>query len=67
MAARATQSLDLDLAGVDLKFDVVEGRIQPVVLDVNPRPAGLLHADLIDTQPLEPGVGATLWHRMAGA
>ncbi|MBT7860567.1 MAG: hypothetical protein HN712_09660 [Gemmatimonadetes bacterium] len=67
MAARATQVLDLDLAGVDLKFDVMEGRIQPVVLDVNPRPAGLLHADLIDTQPLEPGVGATLWHRMAGA
>ena len=67
VAAAAAATLDLDLAGVDLKLDLLEQQVVPVVLDVNPRPAGLLHADLISTDPPEPGIGASVWRRLAGA
>ena len=64
VAARAAATLDLELAGVDVKFDLVEGEITPQVLDVNPRPAGLLHADLVRGEPPEAGVGPSLWRRL---
>ena len=66
MAVAAAAALDLDLAGVDLKLDLVEQQVVPIVLDVNPRPAGLLHADLISTDPPEPGIGGSLWRHLAG-
>jgi len=49
----------LAVAGVDLKLDATPLGLDWAVLDVNPRPAGLLHAGLLETG--EPGVGAALW------
>ena len=64
MAARAAAALDLDLAGVDVKLDLIDGSVQPVVLDANPRPAGLLHADLVVGDQTEAGVGPALWRQL---
>jgi hypothetical protein len=52
----------LDLAGVDIKIDSRNGILQPTVLDLNPRPAGLLHANLLVDG--EPGIGPGLWRRL---
>ncbi|MEW6753291.1 MAG: hypothetical protein AB1505_20265 [Candidatus Latescibacterota bacterium] len=64
LAARAARALGpLGLAGVDVKLDVEGDSLSPTVLDLNPRPAGLLHADLLDSG--EPGLGAGLWRLLA--
>ena len=59
----------LALAGVDIKLDYQAGSLAPSVLDVNPRPAGLLHADLFDPAGGEPtsgeaGIASGLWRRV---
>ena len=63
-AIRAVQAIGaLDLAGVDIKIDCRKDILQPTVLDLNPRPAGLLHANLLAAG--EAGIGPTIWHRLA--
>ena len=62
----------LALAGVDIKLDYRDGRLAPSVLDVNPRPAGLLHSDLIEGNDgaagaSEAGIAAGLWRGVAEA
>ena len=52
----------LDLAGVDIKIDCQKGVLRPTVLDLNPRPAGLLHANLLADG--EVGIGPGLWRRL---
>ncbi|MGC9326559.1 MAG: hypothetical protein ACP5I1_02895, partial [Candidatus Hinthialibacter sp.] len=47
------------LAGVDIRFEQRKGKITPLVLDINPRPAGLAHSRYFDTR--EPGVTQYLW------
>ncbi len=56
----------LDLAGVDVKLDWNNGHLEPSVLDANPRPAGLLQADLIGPDTAEAGIAIGLWRRIAG-
>lgn len=68
-ACEAAAALGLDLAGIDVKLDLLDGHVQPIVLDANPRPAGLLHADLIaagipDRGAPEAGIGASLWRQL---
>jgi hypothetical protein len=56
------------LVGVDLLLDLDEaGHLAPVLLEANPRPAGLSHARLLtpDGQTREPGVSARLWAILA--
>jgi predicted ATP-grasp superfamily ATP-dependent carboligase len=66
LAVRAVQAVGpLALAGVDIKLDLREGTLAPTVLDLNPRPAGLLHANLLTTG--EPGLGAGLWRLLGGS
>ena len=68
LAAEAAHALGpLGLAGVDVKLDVEGDSIVPTVLDINPRPAGMLHADLLDGGPGEAGIAAGLWRRLAAA
>ena len=63
LAVRAVQAVGpLGWAGVDVKLDYREGCLLPSVLDINPRPAGLLHANLFDSG--EAGIGASLWRGM---
>ncbi len=50
------------IAGVDIRLHWDEGKIVPLVLDVNPRPAGLAHSRYLDTK--EPGVTQLLWDEM---
>jgi hypothetical protein len=52
----------LVIAGVDLKLDRGPDGATFSVIDVNPRPAGLLHANLLGTG--EPGIGASLWREL---
>ena len=52
----------LGLAGVDIKIDCRKGVLQPTVLDLNPRPAGLLHANLLADG--EAGIGPSLWRHL---
>jgi hypothetical protein len=49
----------LALVGLDLKLEGEPKRARAWVLDANPRPAGLSHAELFETG--EPGVAAGLW------
>jgi len=51
------------IAGADIKFDLDGATPACSVLDVNPRPAGLLHSDLLAAT--EPGIGAQLWRGLA--
>ena len=73
LAIRATTAVGtLALAGVDIKLDLHGGRLVPSVLDVNPRPAGLLHSDLLagvdgGTALGEAGIGAGLWRGVVAA
>lgn len=63
LAIAATAALGpLGLAGIDLKFDWRSDGVQATVLDLNPRPAGLLHANLISGD--EAGIAAGLWRRI---
>jgi galactokinase/mevalonate kinase-like predicted kinase len=69
-AAAAAVATDLGeterlwLVGVDLRLVRREGRVGAWILDVNPRPAGLSYAELIETR--EPGVCPGLFGPLAG-
>lgn len=66
-ATQAVEALGpLALAGVDVKLDVCEGKLVPCVLDANPRPAGLLHANLFEPDGTVPGIAPSLWNRAPG-
>jgi galactokinase/mevalonate kinase-like predicted kinase len=52
----------LRLTGVDLRLDRRGDVLHPVVLDLNPRPAGLSYSELIATR--EPGVSLGLWRSL---
>lgn len=57
----------LALCGVDLKFDWHRGSgVAPTVLDLNPRPAGLVHSDLLAAEGSrrEAGIARGLWRRL---
>jgi hypothetical protein len=56
----------LALCGIDLKFDWYQGSLVPTILDLNPRPAGLLHSDLLVTDGSQPeaGIARGLWRRL---
>ncbi len=62
-AARALPPVSL--AGVDIKLDASAAAPVCSVLDLNPRPAGLLHADLLDGTG--PGLGGELWQGLRRA
>lgn len=63
LAIRSVRALgDLELAGVDVKLDFHAGRLIPSLLDLNPRPAGLLHANLVASG--EAGIASGLWRRV---
>lgn len=67
VAVQAVQALGpLALTGVDVKFDTGDsgGRLVPLVLDANPRPAGLIHSDLLFSSPPDPGVTSALWRHL---
>lgn len=49
----------LALIGFDVKLEGGPGQARAWILDANPRPAGLSHAELFDTG--EPGVATCLW------
>jgi hypothetical protein len=59
---------ELLLVGVDAVLDVDEqGKIQPVFLEANPRPAGLCHSRLLSADPFadaQIGVCMKLWDNM---
>ncbi|MBN2327767.1 MAG: hypothetical protein JXR73_11495 [Candidatus Omnitrophica bacterium] len=57
--AAAAQFERCKLAGVDIRLEQRDGKIAPLVLDINPRPAGLAHSRYFDTR--EPGVSQFLW------
>ena len=60
VAVNAIQTLGrMPLAGVDLVL-TYGGGIQAIVLDVNPRPAGLMRSDLL-ADPATAGIGHGLW------
>jgi len=64
LVIRAVEAVGpLGLAGVDVKLDCQADGLMPSVLDLNPRPAGLLHADLFDAE--EAGIASGLWRRLA--
>ncbi len=53
---------DCKLAGVDIRLGISQNEeqmFQPWVLDINPRPAGLAHSNLIGSG--DPGVSRRLW------
>lgn len=52
------------LVGLDLLLDVDADAVVPVLLEANPRPAGMSHARLFTPSGPgeEPGVSAHLWH-----
>jgi len=56
---------NLLLVGLDVILDLTpSGRIIPVFLEANPRPAGLCHARLLSGLPVNsdlPGVGLQIW------
>jgi hypothetical protein len=58
----------LMLVGLDILLDLDEhGKIIPVFLEANPRPAGLSHSRLLADDPLLPaniGVSLTLWDNL---
>ena len=56
----------LALCGIDLKFDWHQGSMVPTILDLNPRPAGLMHADLLTTDGChtEAGIAGGLWRHL---
>ena len=61
VAVDAIQALGrMPLAGVDLALTCGAPGIQAVVLDVNPRPAGLMRSDLL-ADPSAAGIGHGLW------
>lgn len=55
----AARTLDLPLAGVDIRLERTEDGLIPWVLDVNPRPAGLSYSEMFDS--CEPGVSKNIW------
>lgn len=59
-AAGAVDALGLSLAGVDLRLWRSADGLRVQVLDVNPRPAGLVHADFL-TEDGTAGVSRGLW------
>ena len=66
LAIRSVRAFgDLELAGVDIKLDFHAGRLAPSLLDLNPRPAGLLHANLFASG--EAGIASGLWRRIASS
>lgn len=56
----------LALCGIDVKFDWHQGALAPTVLDLNPRPAGLMHSDLLTTDGShrEAGIAGGLWRHL---
>jgi galactokinase/mevalonate kinase-like predicted kinase len=62
LTAAAAEGERLSLVGVDLRLGRDRGRLCPVVLDLNPRPAGLSYSELIATG--EPGVSLHLWRSL---
>ena len=56
----------LALCGIDVKFDWHQGALAPTVLDLNPRPAGLMHSDLLTTDGShrEAGIASGLWRHL---
>ena len=66
-AERAVRALGpLALAGVDVKYDPGDDADQlfPIILDVNPRPAGLIHSDLLSSASPDAGVTDGLWSHL---
>lgn len=59
LAAGSAPEDRLALVGLDLKLEGGPGQARAWVLDANPRPAGLSHAELFETW--EPGVATCLW------
>jgi hypothetical protein len=60
LACSASTALGpLWLCGCDIKFDCRDHRLVPSILDLNPRPAGLLYAGLLAGD--EAGVSTRLW------
>lgn len=59
LSAGAGPGRRLALVGLDLKLEGEPERARAWVLDANPRPAGLSHAELFETG--EPGVATGLW------
>ena len=57
----------LALCGIDVKFDWHQGALAPTVLDINPRPAGLMHSDLLltDSSHREAGLAGGLWRHLS--
>jgi hypothetical protein len=69
-AARAAGLFgNLLLVGLDVVLDLsADGRLVPVFLEANPRPAGLCHSRLFSGSPSrhdQVGVGPTLWRGLA--
>jgi hypothetical protein len=63
LAVHSVQAVGpLGFAGVDVKLDLCRGRLEPSVLDLNPRPSGLLHADLFANR--QAGLSPGLWRRV---
>ncbi len=64
-ALAAALSADMPvLVGIDLLLDVdAAGRLFPLLLEANPRPAGLGHAHLVEIHgpTREPGVSSRIW------
>lgn len=60
MAQKAVKTFDdIIFAGVDIRLDLIDKKIIPWILDINPRPAGLSHSRYIDS--FEPGISRRLW------
>ena len=59
LAAGSPPGDRLALIGFDLKLEGGPAQARAWVLDANPRPAGLSHAELFETG--EPGVATCLW------
>ncbi len=57
--AAASMFPGIDLLGVDLVLDVVCQSVEAVVIEANPRPAGLIHSRRLDDGL--PGVSNKLW------
>jgi hypothetical protein len=58
----------LGLAGIDVVLDLEEGCIRPVLLELNPRPAGLAHARFLPGAGEEretAGVSLAMWEGLA--
>ena len=61
-SALTTDGTRLSLVGVDLRVQRSNDGLRAVVLDLNPRPAGLSYSELITTR--EPGVSLGLWRSL---